>query len=69
MVAAQPVPPLLAYAMIESPAGWALALCAIALVDLLLLTTVISEGRLLPRWPTTSSAGHATANQWCKSSV
>ncbi|MGW4947188.1 SCO7613 C-terminal domain-containing membrane protein [Actinoplanes sp. NPDC004185] len=51
VVAVQPVPPLLAYPVIESPAGWAMALSAVALVDLLLLTTVIREGRLLPRWP------------------
>ncbi|MFI7541760.1 SCO7613 C-terminal domain-containing membrane protein [Actinoplanes sp. NPDC049599] len=51
VVAVQPVPPLLAYPMIESPAGWALALSAVALIDLLLLTTVIREGSLVPRWP------------------
>jgi hypothetical protein len=51
VVAVQPVPPLLAYPVIESPAGWALALSAVALIDLLLLTTVIREGRLVPRWP------------------
>ncbi|GAA3347701.1 hypothetical protein GCM10020358_63470 [Amorphoplanes nipponensis] len=51
VVAVQPVPPLLAYPVVESPAGWALALSAVALIDLLLLTTVIREGRLLPRWP------------------
>jgi hypothetical protein len=51
VVALQPVPPLLAYPVIESPAGWALALSAVALIDLLLLTTVIREGRLVPRWP------------------
>ncbi|UQU63954.1 hypothetical protein COUCH_34085 [Couchioplanes caeruleus] len=51
VVAVQPVPPLLAYPMIESPAGWALALTAVAVVDLLLLTTVIRRGRLVPRWP------------------
>ncbi|AGZ39401.1 SCO7613 C-terminal domain-containing membrane protein [Actinoplanes friuliensis] len=51
VVAVQPVPPLLAYPAIESPAGWALALTAVALIDLLLLTTVIRKGRLLPRWP------------------
>jgi hypothetical protein len=51
VIAVQPVPPLLAYPMIESPAGWGLALAAVALVDLLLLTTVIRRGRLVPRWP------------------
>ncbi|MFI7598676.1 SCO7613 C-terminal domain-containing membrane protein [Actinoplanes sp. NPDC049681] len=51
VVAVQPVPPLLAYPMVESPAGWAVALTAVALIDLLLLTTVIRQGRLLPRWP------------------
>ncbi|MEV4639143.1 hypothetical protein AB0J80_17490 [Actinoplanes sp. NPDC049548] len=51
VVAVQPVPPLLAYPMIESPAGWAVALTAVALIDLLLLTTVIRQGRLVPRWP------------------
>jgi hypothetical protein len=51
VVAMQPVPPLLAYPVIESAAGWALALSAVALIDLLLLTTVIREGRLVPRWP------------------
>ena len=51
VIALQPVPPLLAYPVIESPAGWGLALAVVALVDLLLLTTVIRSGRLVPRWP------------------
>ncbi|MFI5492770.1 SCO7613 C-terminal domain-containing membrane protein [Actinoplanes sp. NPDC051859] len=51
VVAVQPVPPLLAYPMIESPAGWAVTLTIVAIVDLLLLTTVIRSGRLVPRWP------------------
>jgi hypothetical protein len=51
VVAVQPVPPLLAYPVIESVAGWALALTAVALIDLLLLTTVIRQGRLVPSWP------------------
>ena len=51
VIAVQPVPPLLAYPVIESPAGWGLALAVVALVDLLLLTTVIRRGRLVPRWP------------------
>ncbi|OJF14660.1 SCO7613 C-terminal domain-containing membrane protein [Couchioplanes caeruleus] len=51
VVAVQPVPPLLAYPVIESPAGWAVALTAVAVIDLLLLTTVIRSGRLVPRWP------------------
>jgi hypothetical protein len=51
VVAIQPVPLLLAYPLIESPAGWGLALTIVALVDLLLLTTVIRTGRLVPRWP------------------
>lgn len=51
VVAVQPVAPLLAYPIIESPAGWAGALTAVAVIDLLLLTTVIRQGRLLPRWP------------------
>ena len=51
VVALQPVPPLLAYPMIESPAGWGMALATVALLDLLLLTTVIRRGRLVPRWP------------------
>ncbi|AGL14648.1 SCO7613 C-terminal domain-containing membrane protein [Actinoplanes sp. N902-109] len=51
VVAVQPVPPLLAYPIVESPAGWAGALTAVAVIDLLLLTTVIRQGRLLPRWP------------------
>ncbi|GGQ65275.1 SCO7613 C-terminal domain-containing membrane protein [Couchioplanes azureus] len=51
VVAVQPVPPLLAYPVIESPAGWAVALTAVAVIDLLLLTTVIRTGRLVPRWP------------------
>ena len=51
VIAVQPVPPLLAYPAIESPAGWGLALAATALIDLLLLTTVIRRGRLVPRWP------------------
>ena len=51
VVAVQPVPPLLAYPAIQSPAGWGLALTAVALLDLLLLTTVILQGPLVPRWP------------------
>ena len=51
VLATQPVAPLLAYPMIESPAGWGLALTAVAVLDLLLLTTVIRSGRLVPRWP------------------
>ncbi|GID96060.1 SCO7613 C-terminal domain-containing membrane protein [Amorphoplanes digitatis] len=51
VVAVQPVAPLLAYPAIESAAGWALALTVVALIDLLLLTTVIRHGRLVPRWP------------------
>jgi hypothetical protein len=51
VIAVQPVPPLLAYPAIQSPAGWGLALTAVALLDLLLLTTVIRSGRLVPRWP------------------
>ena len=51
VVALQPVPPLLAYPAIQSPAGWGLALTAVALLDLLLLTTVILQGPLVPRWP------------------
>ncbi|WP_250028386.1 SCO7613 C-terminal domain-containing membrane protein [Paractinoplanes maris] len=51
VVAVQPVPLLLAEPMIESPAGWAMALTVVAVLDLLLLTTVIRKGRLLPRWP------------------
>ena len=51
VIAVQPVPPLLAYPVIQSPAGWGLALTAVALLDLLLLTTVIRRGRLVPRWP------------------
>jgi hypothetical protein len=47
----QPVPLLLAYPAAESPAGWALALTAVAVLDLLLLTTLIRRGRLVPRWP------------------
>ncbi|MBB2945579.1 hypothetical protein FB565_005312 [Actinoplanes lutulentus] len=51
VIATQPVAPLLAYPMIQSPAGWGLALTAVAVLDLLLLTTVIRTGRLVPRWP------------------
>ncbi len=51
VIALQPVPPLLAYPMIESPAGWGLTLALVALLDLLLLTTVIRPGRLVPRGP------------------
>ncbi|GIF12472.1 SCO7613 C-terminal domain-containing membrane protein [Actinoplanes teichomyceticus] len=51
VIAAQPVAPLLAYPWIQSPAGWGLALTAVAALDLLLLTRVIQHGRLLPRWP------------------
>ncbi|MEU4558903.1 hypothetical protein AB0F72_10965 [Actinoplanes sp. NPDC023936] len=51
VIAAQPVAPLLAYPLIQSPAGWGLALTAVAVLDLLLLTTVIRSGRLVPRWP------------------
>ncbi|HET9516270.1 MAG TPA: hypothetical protein VFO77_00940 [Actinoplanes sp.] len=43
--ALQPVPLLLAYPAIESPAGWALALTAVAVLDLLLLTTLIRADR------------------------
>jgi hypothetical protein len=51
IVAVQPVPLLLAAPLIESPAGWGLALTFVALLDLLLLTTVIRQGPLVPRWP------------------
>ncbi|SNY28343.1 SCO7613 C-terminal domain-containing membrane protein [Paractinoplanes atraurantiacus] len=51
VVALQPVPLLLAQPMIQSPAGWGMALTIVAVLDLLLLTTVIRSGRLLPRWP------------------
>ncbi|GAA0488513.1 hypothetical protein Ade02nite_72400 [Paractinoplanes deccanensis] len=51
VVAVQPVPLLLAEPMIQSPAGWGMALTVVAVLDLLLLTTVIRRGRLLPRWP------------------
>ncbi|WP_030435045.1 SCO7613 C-terminal domain-containing membrane protein [Actinoplanes subtropicus] len=51
VVALQPVPLLLAYPSIESPAGWGMALAVVALLDLFLLTTVIRNGRLVPQWP------------------
>ncbi|MCO8273016.1 hypothetical protein M1L60_20685 [Actinoplanes sp. TRM 88003] len=51
VVAAQPVPLLLAEPMIQSPAGWGMALTVVAVLDLLLLTTVIRRGRLVPQWP------------------
>ncbi|BCY05747.1 SCO7613 C-terminal domain-containing membrane protein [Actinoplanes sp. L3-i22] len=51
VIATQPVAPLLAYPWIQSPAGWGLALTAVAVLDLLLLTRVIKQGRLVPRWP------------------
>ncbi|WP_045746550.1 SCO7613 C-terminal domain-containing membrane protein [Actinoplanes rectilineatus] len=51
VIAAQPVAPLLAYPLIQSPAGWGLALTVVAVLDLLLLTTVIRAGRLVPSWP------------------
>jgi hypothetical protein len=51
VIALQPVPLLLAYPMIQSPAGWGMALAVVAVLDLLLLTTVINSGRLVPRWP------------------
>ena len=51
VIAVQPVPPLLAYPAIHGPAGWGLALATIALLDLMLLTTLIRSGRLVPRWP------------------
>jgi hypothetical protein len=51
VIALQPVPPLLAQPFIESPAGWGLALTGTAILDLLLLTTVIRRGPLVPRWP------------------
>ncbi|GAB2598662.1 hypothetical protein Aab01nite_74770 [Paractinoplanes abujensis] len=51
VVAVQPVPLLLADPMIQSPAGWGMALTVVAVLDLLLLTTVIRKGRLVPRWP------------------
>ncbi|MEU8815013.1 SCO7613 C-terminal domain-containing membrane protein [Actinoplanes sp. NPDC048796] len=51
VVAVQPVPLLLAEPLIQSPAGWGMALTIVAVLDLLLLTTVIRRGRLLPRWP------------------
>ena len=64
VMAVQPVPPLLAYPVIESPAGWALALTAVALVDLLLLTTVIRErpaGAALADRP---AGGRPTGRAW-----
>jgi hypothetical protein len=51
VIATQPVAPLLAYPMIQSPAGWGLALTVVAVLDLLLLTRVIRTGRLVPKWP------------------
>ncbi|AEV81874.1 hypothetical protein ACWT_0860 [Actinoplanes sp. SE50] len=51
VIATQPVAPLLAYPWIHSPAGWGLALTAVAVLDLLLLTRVLRRGRLVPRWP------------------
>jgi hypothetical protein len=51
VLALQPVPLLLAYPWVESPAGWALALTAVAVLDLLLLTTLIRRGPLVPKWP------------------
>ncbi len=51
VIAAQPVPLLLAYPLIQSPAGWGMALSVVAVLDLLLLTTVIRTGRLVPHWP------------------
>jgi len=51
VIATQPVPLLLAQPMIHSAAGWATALTVVAVLDLLLLTTVIRGGRLLPQWP------------------
>ncbi|GAA0796265.1 zinc ribbon domain-containing protein [Spirilliplanes yamanashiensis] len=54
VLAVQPVPPLLAYDLIESPAGWAAVLTAVAVIDLVLLTTLIRRGRRLePEWPET----------------
>ncbi|WP_433374933.1 SCO7613 C-terminal domain-containing membrane protein [Actinoplanes sp. CA-142083] len=47
----KPVPLLLAYPSIQSPAGWGMALTVVAVLDLLLLTTVIRSGRLVPQWP------------------
>jgi hypothetical protein len=51
VVALQPVPLLLAQPMVESPAGWGMALTVVAVLDLLLLTTVIRSGPLVPPWP------------------
>ncbi|GIM89288.1 SCO7613 C-terminal domain-containing membrane protein [Paractinoplanes toevensis] len=51
VIALQPVPLLLAYPAIQSPAGWGMALTVVAVLDLMLLTTVISSGRLVPQWP------------------
>ncbi|MFI5890782.1 SCO7613 C-terminal domain-containing membrane protein [Actinoplanes sp. NPDC051513] len=51
VVALQPVPLLLAYPSIQSPAGWGMALTVVAVLDLFLLTTVIRSGRLVPQWP------------------
>ncbi|MFL6115059.1 MAG: hypothetical protein ACJ786_27495, partial [Catenulispora sp.] len=51
VIAVQPVPLLLAQPWIQSAAGWGLALTAVALLDLLLLTRVIRQGPLVPRWP------------------
>ncbi|WP_433301093.1 proline-rich domain-containing protein [Actinoplanes sp. CA-030573] len=51
VIALQPVPLLLAYPAIHSPAGWGMALTVVAVLDLLLLTTVIRSGRLVPQWP------------------
>ncbi len=54
VLAVQPVPPLLAYELIESPAGWATVMILVALIDLVLLTTLIRRGRRLePEWPDT----------------
>lgn len=54
VLAVQAVPPLLAYDLIDSPAGWAGVMIVVALVDLVLLTTLIRRGRRLePAWPET----------------
>ncbi|GIE95895.1 SCO7613 C-terminal domain-containing membrane protein [Paractinoplanes rishiriensis] len=68
VIALQPVPLLLAHPMIKSPAGWAMALTVVAVLDLFLLTSVIRSGRLVPQWPVgrpvpADREGHAPADE------
>ncbi|WFE24951.1 permease [Solwaraspora sp. WMMD791] len=62
VLAVQPIVPLLCYDLILGPAGWALALAAVAVVDLLLVRLLTGSGRFTSGAWLTGRAGRATAD-------